>query len=174
MVGRIFDRIEQGLALAALCALVIAVLSAGIGRTINHPVLAAAQYAQLALIWACVLSADIAVREGRHIRINLLFDILPKPIQAVLAAISLILIVPFLMFTAWYGWFLAINNWQRELGASGLSYGLVTLALPVGAVLIAISYLRRFFSTGLAALFDDVAALASDGDPAPVHREDIL
>ncbi|MEN3793503.1 TRAP transporter small permease [Fulvimarina sp. MAC3] len=174
MVAKVFDRIEQVLALVALSALVVAVLFAGIGRSIGLPIIGASQYAQLALIWACMLGADIAVREGRHIRVSLLFDVLPTRIQAVFSLIAVALILMFLGFVAWYGWFLAIDNWERELGASGLPYGLVTLALPVGGVLLAISFLRRLFSAGLAALFDDLAAVVPEQGSEKEHRADIL
>lgn len=63
-------------------------------------------------------------------------------------------ILPFLLFIIWHGWHLALGNWERELGASGLSYGLVTLALPVGGVLLTISFLRRLATAGPARLLE--------------------
>ncbi|MFV0335586.1 MAG: TRAP transporter small permease [Tropicimonas sp.] len=163
MLWKIFDRTEKAVALATLTGVVVAVLTAGIGRSIGAPVAAAPQYAQLALIWSCLFGADIAAREGQHIRVSALFDMLPRRGRAALSLLFLALILPFLGFIAWQGWFLAISNWERELGASGLSYGLVTLALPVGAALLALSFIRRFLAVGLKALFDP----ASGTEPTP-------
>ncbi len=172
----IFDRVERLAALLALVAVVLSVLVAGIGRSLGWPVAAAPQYAQLSLIWACMLGADIAARQGQHIRVGAIFDMLPRPVRAALTALSLALILPFLGFVAWHGWFLATNNWERELGASGLSYGLVTLALPVGAVLLILSFTRRLCAEGLAGLFDHLANedAPSDAPSEYAAKEEIL
>lgn len=145
---RYFNWLEVFLALLALNAVVVAVLISGVGRSLGWPVAAAPQYAQLSLIWAIMLGADIALREGEHIRVTAIVDMLPPAMRRVFSLFSLALILPFLGFIAWYGWDLAVGNWERELGASGLSYGLVTLALPVGAVLFSLSVLQRFFGAG--------------------------
>ncbi len=161
-IWTIYDRIEEGLALVALSGVVLSVFIAAVGRSLGEPVTAAPQYAQLALIWSCMLGADVAARNGYHIRVDALFEALPRAGQAILSVIFLALILPFLAFVAWHGWFLATTNWERELGASGLSYGLVTLALPVGAVLLAISFVRRIVATGLANVFDSDAKMESE------------
>ncbi|SDX87050.1 TRAP transporter small permease [Citreimonas salinaria] len=172
MLWRIFDRAEQALALLALLGLVVAVLVAGIGRSLGAPVTAAPSYAQLALIWACLLGADVAARDGQHIRVGALFDALPERVRAALSLFSLALILPFLGLVAWHGWFLATSNWERELGASGLSYGLVTLAVPVGAVLLAISMVRRLRRAGALGLFDHLAGPDRNADD--IAKEEIL
>lgn len=171
---KIFDRVEQVVALIALLGVVLSVLLAGIGRSIGLPMAAAPQYAQLSLIWACMLGADLAARQGRHIRVTALADAVPTRVRAALSLVILALILPFLGFVAWHGWFLAINNWERELGASGLSYGVVTLALPVGAVLLAISFVRRLLSVGLAGLLDHSADTDAPGGNAARDAEDLL
>lgn len=172
---RTYDRIETALALLALVGVVLAVLAAGIGRSIGAPIATAPQYAQLFLIWACMLGADVAVRRGEHIRVTALPDILPPAARKLLALISFVLILPFLGFVAIEGWKLALGNWERELGASGLSYGLVTLALPVGAVLLAVSFLRRLPQTGLLRLFEpDKGDQVDPGTGAHHTAEDLL
>lgn len=155
---KLYDWIETALTLAALAGVVVTVLASGIGRSIGMPLAAAPQYAQLCLIWSIMLGADIATRSGEHIRVSALSDALPPKGRAVLSMICVLCILPFLGFVMWHGWHLALGNWQRELGASGLSYGLVTLALPVGAGLLAVSFVRRVLATGPARLLEpDVA-----------------
>ena len=53
-----------------------------------------------------------------------------------------------------------MSNWERELGASGLSYGLVTLAVPVGAGLLIVSLLRRLLGQGARAVVEPDADAA--------------
>lgn len=146
---KLFDRLEQIFALIMLCCMVLAVLVAGIGRSLGSPVMSAPQFAQLFLIWTCVLGADLSMKQGGHIRVSAITDMLPDRVRGVLVIISLVLMFAFLGFVIYHGWYLAVGNWQRELGASGLSYGLVTLAVPVGALLITISLIRRCWTAGI-------------------------
>lgn len=64
----------------------------------------------------------------------------------------------FLLLLIWYGFPLALSNWQRPMGVAGLSYGYITLALPVGAVLMLITLLRRIFVNGV------IGSLMADDD----------
>lgn len=151
---KFYDRLELAVALLAIGAMVTAVLIAAVGRTIGAPVASAPQFAQLFLIWSCMLGADLTMRAGDHIRVTALPDALPVIGRQLLAVLSILLILPFLGFIAWKGYELSMGNWQRPLATSGLSYGLVTLALPVGAVLLAISLLRRWWEGGLLKVFE--------------------
>lgn len=161
---KVYDGLETVIALAMLSVCVLTVLAAAIGRTIGSPVQSAPQFALLFLIWTVMLGADICLKQGEHIRVSALSDILPQSLRKGLVAINLVLILPFLCFVAWQGFQLAAGNWQRELGASGLSYGLVTLALPVGALLFLVSLGRRFAAYGLDATLE----------PADHHRRSPL
>ncbi|SHJ49795.1 TRAP-type C4-dicarboxylate transport system, small permease component [Palleronia salina] len=150
----IYDRLETVLTLVALSATILTVLIAAVGRTAGMPVRSAPQLALLFLIWAIILGADICLKKGEHIRVSVIADSVPNALRRILAALHLLLIVPFLVFLAWYGFDLAAGNWQRQLGATGLSYGLITLALPVGSLLFLVSIARRFFSYGLDATLE--------------------
>lgn len=151
---RIYDWIEHVATFAALAATVLTVLAAAVGRAAGSPVVAAQSFALLFLLWTVMLGADLAMKRGGHIRVSALADMSPEPVRRTFAAVNLALILPFLGFIAWMGWDLAMGNWERELGASGLSYGLVTLALPVGAALLAITILRRLVGLGLLATLE--------------------
>lgn len=148
-IWTIYDWIERVLALVALSAMVLTVLFAAIGRSMGTPVTWALQFSQLFLIWSCMFGADLAMKRGEHIRVSALPDMAPVAWRRAIAAVNVALILPFLGYLAWLGFELAASNWERELGASGLSYGLVTLALPVGAVLLTVSLLRRLFGQGI-------------------------
>lgn len=151
---KIYDRIELVLALSMLAATVFAVLLTAVGRSVGLPITSGPQFAQLFLIWTCMIGADLTAKHGEHIRVSALPDILPLTLRRWVAGFNLLLMLIFLGFVAKLGFELSAGNWQRTLGASGLSYGLVTLALPVGAALLAISFLRRFLAKGLIASYE--------------------
>ncbi|GAW37161.1 tripartite ATP-independent periplasmic transporters, DctQ component [Roseovarius sp. A-2] len=155
---KLYDWIELTVGLLALAATVAAVLVAAVGRSLGMPVTSAPQFAQLFLIWTVMFGADLAMKSGAHIRVSALVDQAPPRLQAALAAIHAAMILGFLGFISLLGWQLSMSNWQRELGASGLSYGLVTLAVPAGAALLIVSLLRRLVGQGF------LGAITSDGD----------
>lgn len=154
MMWRLYDRVELFVTLLFLTATVVAVLVAAVGRSIGLPLTSAPQFAQLFLIWTCMFGADLCMRQGEHIRVSAMFDMASARGRKALSIFSGVLILIFLAWVAWHGFHLAAGNWSRELGGSGLSYGVVTLALPVGASLMIISTLRRIVEKGWLGLFD--------------------
>ncbi|MEZ5797801.1 MAG: TRAP transporter small permease [Paracoccaceae bacterium] len=146
---KIYDRVEELAAVLFLAGTVLAVLVGAIGRSVGHPVPAGPEVAQLLLIWTCMLGADLVIRRGEHIRISALPDALPPSGRRVLHLICLVCIMGFLGYCGWLGVKLAMSNWAREMGASGLSYGWVTLAFPVGCLLMILSLIRRLVGHGL-------------------------
>jgi TRAP-type C4-dicarboxylate transport system permease small subunit len=148
-MGKTFDRIEEIIAMIFLGGTVSAVIIGAVGRSVGHPVPAGNEIAQLLLIWTVMLGADLVIRRGEHIRISSLPDALSPSGRRILHLVCVACILAFLSYCGWLGWNLAMSNWAREMGASGLSYGWVTLALPVGCVLMIISLIRRIVLRGM-------------------------
>ncbi len=146
---KLFDRAEELVAVMLLAGTVLAVLVGAVGRSMGHPVPSGPEIAQLLMIWTCMIGADLVIRRGEHIRISALPDALPPAGRKLLHLICLICIIAFLTYCGWLGWKLAMSNWAREMGASGLSYGWVTLAFPVGCALMVLSLIRRLSAHGL-------------------------
>ncbi len=146
---KLLDRAEEYMAVLLLIGTVTAVLIGALGRSVGHPVPAGPEIAQLLLIWTCMFGADLVLKRGEHIRISALPDALPPNGRRLLHLVCVICIMGFLGYCGWLGWLLATSNWAREMGASGLSYGWVTLAFPVGCALMMISMVRRIFEHGL-------------------------
>lgn len=146
---KILDRLEEALAIAFLTGTVLAVLLGAVGRAVGVPLPAGPEIAQLLLIWTCMIGADLIMRRGEHIRISALPDILPSGGRRMLHLLCVVCMILFLGYAGWLGWHLAMSNWAREMGASGLSYGWVTLALPVGCGLMILSLCRRIVKHGL-------------------------
>ena len=146
---RILDRAEEIAAVILLGGTVLAVLLGAIGRAIGRPFPPGPEIAQFLLIWTCMLGADLVMKRGEHIRVSALPDALPAAARELLNLVCVICILCFLGYCGWLGWGLAMSNWAREMGASGLSYGWVTLAMPAGCALMIVSILRRVVGDGL-------------------------
>ncbi|MBZ5486537.1 TRAP transporter small permease [Halomonas aquamarina] len=158
-----YDKTEEWLAVVLLGGTSLAMLVSSIARAIGQPFAGGAELAQFLFIWTAVLGADITLRYGGQVRIDALIVRLPMKLQWLITGASLLLMLVFLCFLAWYGFALATSNWQRPMGVAGLSYGYITLALPVGAVLMIVTLLRRIWDVGV------VASLAAD-DEHPVEE----
>ena len=91
-------------------------------------------------------------------RIDALVIRLPIKLQLIITSLCVAMMMLFLTLLIWYGYALATSNWQRPMGVAGLSYGYITLALPVGAGLMLVSLLRRLFTNGL------IGSLVADND----------
>lgn len=159
---RWFDRIEDYLAIVLLGGTSLTILASATMRAVGHPFAGGAELAQFLFIWTAVLGADITLRQGGHVRIDALIARLPRPALRLITGASLVLILIFLAMLAWYGFPLALSNWQRPMGVAGLSYGYITLALPVGALLMAISLIRRVTHTGIERCLDPDDTLAGE------------
>lgn len=143
------DRLEEVVAVLVLAGTVLAVLVGAIGRAIGRPYPAAPEVAQLLLIWTVMFGADLVMKRGDHIRISAIPDAMAPGLRRVVHLFCVASMLLFLAYAGWLGWHLAMSNWAREMGASGLSYGWVTLAMPVGCLLMAISLIRRLVGHGL-------------------------
>ncbi len=146
---RRFDQCEEWLALMLLGGTSLAMLASSIMRAIGQPFAGGAELAQFLFIWTAVLGADITLRRGGQVRVDLFIAMLPPSVLRVLNSVSLLLMLAFLALLVWYGFPLALSNWQRPMGVAGLSYGYVTLALPVGAALMFITLSRRILAKGI-------------------------
>ncbi|MBD3895290.1 TRAP transporter small permease subunit [Halomonas sp. ML-15] len=146
---RWYDRIEEWLAIALLGGTSLTMLASSTARALGQPFAGGAELAQFLFIWTAVLGADITLRRGGQVRIDALAVRLPLPLQRLVTSFCLLLMMLFLALLVWHGFPLALSNWQRPMGVAGLSYGYITLALPVGATLMMVSLVRRIIAQGI-------------------------
>ncbi|WP_447553303.1 TRAP transporter small permease [Vreelandella sp. EE22] len=144
-----YDKGEEWLAIALLGGTSLTMLVSSTARAVGQPFAGGAELAQFLFIWTAVLGADITLRHGGQVRIDALIVRLPVKLQLLITSVCLTMMLLFLLLLAWYGFALATSNWQRPMGVAGLSYGYITLALPVGAVLMIMTLLRRIKATGI-------------------------
>ena len=140
-----FTRIEELLAMAFFAITSILVFVGAISRTAGFPIIWAVDVAQASFVWACVLGADIALKRNAHIEIDILVRRFPREVRRLLAIVFLVMISIFLAALVYLGINLTLLNLERPLGDVGISYGVVTAAIPVGALLMMATALRRLW-----------------------------
>lgn len=99
-------------------------------------------------VWAIFFAGAPLVREGRHIRADILLHLLPRGFQRVLEIISLLVALAFILAMSWYGWGMIQNSLSLgEKSESSLKMPLFIYyaSLPVGMTLMILPILKRLY-----------------------------
>ena len=130
---------EEIVARAFLAGCSALVFVAAVSRALGSPVLWAIDIAMLLFIWCAFLGADAALRAHQHIIIDIIVRLFPQRVQRVLLITHWTIMVAFLLTLVGLGTQLTLLNVQRPMGDTDISYAYVTAAVPVGALLMAIT-----------------------------------
>lgn len=142
---------EMYIAKWALAILSALVLFAAVMRGIGKPVIWAIDLATFLFAWCVFLGADVALRNDKLFAIEVITSRLPKKWQYYLKFINDGIIGVFLSFLLVYGLKLSYTTRLRKFQGIDLSYTWVTLAVPVGCLLMLITLvlkIRRRFKAG--------------------------
>jgi TRAP-type C4-dicarboxylate transport system permease small subunit len=116
----------------------------GVARLAHHPLNWTTDVATCLFAWSCFLAADIAWRRDSLMSIDIIPDHLPARARAALGMINYALIVAFLLYLICLGFYLSwVSRIRSFQGMPGVSYSLVTLSLPVGALLLLVTTIRK-------------------------------
>lgn len=140
MLQKIYDgigKVEGVIAKFCLVVLTIFVLVSAIGRTIGHPVAWTIDMATFLFAWCVFLSADLALRNDKMVRVQILTDRLSERANFYLYMVNQVIIVAFLLILIGYGFHLSVTTWYRTFpGIPGFSFTWVTLSVPIGSLLM--------------------------------------
>lgn len=103
------------------------------------------------MIWTAFLGAGLALRVGGHIAVDSLPQSLPPAGARWLRTLLVAIVGLTLVVLAWLGVEYAQFGWEQETPVLGWSFGMVYLAVPIGALLM-LAHLalvaRRWIRTG--------------------------
>jgi TRAP-type C4-dicarboxylate transport system permease small subunit len=142
-----YDRLEELVSNALLAIITGLVFLAAIARTLGSPMIWSVDVAQLLFIWLCFLGANRAMRLKAHIGVDMLVRRLPQVPRWILELALGCITLAFLLTLAVPGYRLTVLNWQRIYGDSGISYAWVTIAVPVGCLLMSITVAANMLKT---------------------------
>ena len=122
---------------------------------LNFSIIWAEEVSQYLMIWIAYLGAGLALREGRHVALEMLHDRLSAPLsRRVRIAVGGILLV-FLGWVTILGFQFAMFVWNQETPVLNISLGIPSLAIPIGTLLFAVhlvlifrDYADRKFKSG--------------------------
>ncbi len=106
------------------------------------------ELARFTTIWLVMLGSAVAFERGAHAAVDVLPDLLPPAAGRLVRLVAYLLSALFLAVLAWQGVALTLRTMRQVSPALGLPMGLVYLAVPVGAALMALQALA--FAVGRA------------------------
>lgn len=134
---RVFVSANRWAVVVLLAAMAVLVIANVISRYVfSHSFNWVEELSRYLMIWATFLGAGLALRVGGHIAIDSLPDALP-PAAAKWLRVGLVAVMAAtLLVVIWLGIDYARFGWEQETPVLGWSFGMVYLAIPVGAALM--------------------------------------
>lgn len=140
-------RIEFVAGAILLAVITCLVFIAATMRFFGYPLIWSVDLAQLLFIWLCFIGASRAMRERGHLGVDFLVRSMPHRYRLTLETALAAIFVTFLMLLAVEGYDLTMMNRERQFGDSGLSYAYVTIAVPVGCMMLSIAILGNLYQS---------------------------
>ena len=134
-----FCSVEELICGGILCAIVGFAFATAVGRCINHPISWTVELCQFLLSWLAFLGADLALRQGSILGVDIIMRRMPKKVQAVVKIVTNLIILVMLIAFVKYGVNLCKSNYKRSFKTLGISYSWATASLPVASVLMSIT-----------------------------------
>jgi len=97
----------------------------------------------LLFTWVVLLASALGVREGFHVRMDLIADRLPPLARNALAHVIQVVVLVAGAFLCWHGWRYVMATRGSVSAATGYPIELLHLAAPVGGLLIALFAVER-------------------------------
>lgn len=93
---------------------------------------------RVTMIWIVMLGAGLAYSRGQLLGMRFLVDHFPSPIRRICDLISLLGMLTFLGFIAWYGWKFAMKTQLQLSPTLGFSLFWVNISIVIGSALLAV------------------------------------
>ena len=110
----------------------------------NFSIIWAEEVSQYLMIWIAYLGAGLALREGRHVAVEMLQDRLRSALGRALRMVVGGLVLVFLGVVTVLGFQFVVFVWNQETPVLNISFGIPSLAIPIGALLFAVHLLLMF------------------------------
>lgn len=147
-IGRAWDRLELFIGGLFLSASVILVVSEIFSRRfLSYSMVGSDEIAAYAMIWSVFFTASMAVKKGVHVRIDLIFTVVPPGVGRWIEALGVALSGVFTAYLTWSGVALVQESWmlgEVTMTMLRLPLWIPHLIVPVGGFLLTVRLLQRF------------------------------
>jgi TRAP-type C4-dicarboxylate transport system permease small subunit len=129
-------RTNQALIVALMAVMATLVFVNVVSRYVfNHSIIWVEELTQYQMIWITYLGAGLALREGRHVAVDTLQDLLPPSARQVLRTLVAAAIAAFMLAVTVLGVQITAFTWNQETPVMNVPAGLPYLGVPIGAAM---------------------------------------
>lgn len=143
-----FVKLNQWLVIALMATMALLVFVNVVSRYVfNYSIIWVEELTQYQMIWIAYLGAGLALREGRHVAVDTLQDLLPAPLRRFVRLAIWFAIVVFLAALTILGLQIAAFTWNQETPVMNIPTGIPYLGIPIGAAVFlmhALLFWREF------------------------------
>lgn len=100
--------------------------------------------AMMCLVWLCILSSSLAIRDDTHLRMTVLDDILPAKVLMALDVLSSIVILCFALFMIYAGTGLVKMSTRNMITGLNIPFCWMNLSMPVTGVIYIFSVIENW------------------------------
>ena len=105
---------------------------------LNYSIIWAEELSQYLMVWVAFLAGGLALREGRHVAVEMLQDRLPSKARRMTRHLIALLLIVFMGVLVVLGFQFVRFTWDHETPVMNIPQGIPYLAVPVGALLLLI------------------------------------
>jgi TRAP-type C4-dicarboxylate transport system permease small subunit len=129
-----FVRLNQWLVIALMATMATLVFVNVVSRYVfNYSIIWVEELTQYEMIWIAYLGAGLALREGRHVAVDTLQDLLSPRLRRHVRLLIWFAIAAFLVTLTILGFRIAAFTWNQETPVMNIPTGIPYLAIPIGA-----------------------------------------
>jgi TRAP-type C4-dicarboxylate transport system permease small subunit len=160
VIMKLMTKIEIGLAyfektLNITCQVflgaIIAIIFYGIimRYVFSHPPAWAEELSRFIFIWMLIFGAIVVTREGSHIELTILIDLLPRRLKFIMSTFTRFLMIGFCVVMIQQGMKIYPIVAEASSPTFGISMGWLYLSIPVGGLLMGIYILENIVKSFL-------------------------
>lgn len=127
---------NQALIIALMAVMATLVFVNVVSRYVfNHSIIWVEELTQYQMIWITYLGAGLALREGRHVAVDTLQDLLPQAARQALRTLVAAAIAAFMLAVTVLGVQITLFTWNQETPVLNIPAGVPYLGVPIGAAM---------------------------------------
>lgn len=105
-------------------------------RMARFPISITQEGSQLLFIWISMIGADLALKKGSHMGVDIVVRIFPHNLQKIIKLFTYGICTAFLIFMIYWGTKLCLTNYMRTYSTIGISYTTATVAIPLLSIIM--------------------------------------
>ncbi len=168
-VYRIYCRIEEIIVGIFFTTIVALTFVNAVLRYVDKPIITTDDICLLLFSWAAMLGADVAFRYSRLVGMDMLVTKFPPKLQKFFQIVVYLIMIAAMFMFIQYGFALARSNWKRNFNSLPISYGWVTISLPVSCCLMIFTAILKIIK--VVSRFDDDSYNIKNDNPDVVGEE---